>query len=151
MMSERYTPESDWYPSEWLKALGIVGGITNIHLMRHKLRLKRDPEVSWEKIIPPVEAVLIGQWGDIVIEEAPEEIETRREFKLPENLYFEKRQVYEGVDHSKNFALAEQFYQISGITTLLFYQNSLVVKRGYCYSWEEIEPEVIEALQNLTV
>ncbi|MCF7805512.1 MAG: NifU N-terminal domain-containing protein [Candidatus Marinimicrobia bacterium] len=151
MMSERYTPDSDWYPSGWTRKLGAIAGITNIHLMRHKLRLKRNPEMSWDKIIPSVEAVLIGAWEGIEIKEAPEVVNDRREFELPDGLYFEKRRVFEGVDHSKKYTPAEKLYEIPGITTLVFYKDQVTVKRGYCYPWEEIEPEVIEVLQNLTV
>lgn len=148
MMSERYTPNSERYPEQWIAALADISGLTNIHLMRHKLRLKRNPDIPWENLTPKVEKILPEYWDSVKIQPVSNDVDARRDFDLPESLYFEKREVYEGVHHSKKSELAARLYEIQGITTLVFYRDTVTVKRGYCYPWEEIEPKLQQILWN---
>jgi len=147
MMSERYTPKSENYPEKWIAALADILGLTNIHLMRHKLRLKRNPDLPWETIAHAIETVLRAYWKAIEIQSAPEDVEAHRDFKLPEKLHFEDRKVYEGVRHAQQYYLAERLYGIKGITTVVFYRDTLTIKRGYCYQWRELAPQIKKELQ----
>lgn len=145
-MSERYLPGKNEYPESWISALGGLEALSNIHIMRHKLRLKRRGESGWDDIIDEVERILCRHWNPIEIHELPGRIDTRRSYRLPDGMEFEKRRVYEGVYHSRNHQLAARLYQISGITTLVFYQGEVSVKRAYCFPWGELEPQILQCL-----
>lgn len=144
-MSERYKPGRREYPKDIVTRLSRIEGINAIHILRHKLRLKKLPQSNWETIVPIVEQILRDEWE-------PEEIQPvkrddiRRTFPMPGGMFYEKRQVFEGVDHARRNDLAAQLYQIKGIATVVFYQDKVVIKRSCCFPWEELEPKITSVL-----
>ena len=146
MMAERYRPGRKKYPRPWIASLGAIPHLDAIHVMRHKLRLKKRNSAEWSGILARVEPVLKEAWDIQRIEEV-ERRATRHAFPLPSGLFFEKRAVYEGVDHSREHPLAAQLFDIPGITTLVFYRGEAIVKRGMCFPWPELIPQIGRVLK----
>lgn len=146
-MSERYKPAGSNYPESWIAALGEISGLSQIHLLRHKLRLKRNADRSWEDLIPSIERQLAHHWGNIQITNAVNPRENRRKlFDLPEKYHTKKRVVYEGVLHARTHPMARALYSFPGITTLILQGDILTVKRAYAFSWQELEPKIRDVL-----
>ena len=150
MMSERYTPQSSSYPEKWIQSLCNVEGITNVHLLRHQIRLRKTEQINWDQLIKAVENRLRFHWNEIAISTLEERTEPRRQFALPDEIFFQRRKVIEGVDQSKNTSMAAELYKIPGITTLIFHQKTLIVKRGLNFSWKELSPQIFGVLKNYT-
>lgn len=148
LMSERYTPQSSAYPEKWIHNLCKIEGITHVHLLRHQIRLRKAERISWDQLIEAVENRLRFHWNGIAISTLSERTETRRQFALPEKISFHKRIVIEGVDHAETIHLAAKLYKIPGITTLIFYQQTVTVKRGFNFSWKELSPQIVRVLRN---
>jgi len=146
LMSERYRPGQETYPRPWITSLGAVSHLRAIHIMRHKLRLKKQEEAEWSGILARVEDILTHAW-DIQGIESVERRAIRHEFPLPKELSFERRTVYEGVDHSREHPLAARLFDIPGITTLVFYRETVTIKRGLCFPWTELVPKIGRVLK----
>jgi len=144
-MSERYIPGRPEYPHEIIRLLSEIPGITSIHLLRHKLRIKKDGDVEWDSMIPEIEQVLQKVWKTQEIIPGERE-DIRRSFRLPEGIYFEKRAVFEGVNQSQQHPLAEKVFRIHGIATAIFYQDQLTIKRSCCFPWDELSPQIVHVL-----
>jgi|GEM_PF-1475040 len=147
-MSERYLPGKEDYPESWIAALGHIDGLKAIHVLRHKVRLKRREGVDWSHITSSVEDVLHHHWEYVNIRQTGRPDDIRRKYRLPREMYFDSRQVFEGIYHSRSHGLAQQLYDIYGITTLVFHHQTLMAKRGYCFPWEELEPQILLRLEN---
>ncbi len=147
-MSERFKPGQRDYPHEIVAKLAEIQGITSIHLLRHKLRIKKAGDAEWGSMIPEVEQVLQRVWK--VHEIIPGERENvRRAFRLPETMYFEKRAVFEGVDQSGKYPLAEKLFRIHGIATAVFHWYQLIIKRSCCFPWDELSPQIAQVLSDV--
>ena len=149
-MSERYTPQSSSYPEKWIHNLCKIEGITHVHLLRHQIRLRKADLINWDQLIEAVENRLRFHWNTIAIKTLAERSEPRRRFALPAEISFQNRTVIEGVDQSKNIPLGYDLYKIPGITTLIFHQKTVTVKRGFNFSWEELSQKILMALNNYT-
>ncbi len=147
MMSERYKPGRREYPKAIVTRLSRIDGISAIHILRHKLRLKKFPRARWNTIVPSVEQILRDEWESDEIQSVKRD-DIRRTFPMPRGMFFEKRQVFEGVDHARRNPLAARLYRIKGIATVLLYQNQITIKRSCCFPWEELEPKIASVLAN---
>jgi hypothetical protein len=148
LMSERYTLQSSAYPEKWIQSLCQIDGITGVHLLRHQIRLRKADSVDWEQLIEAVENRLRFHWKEIAIKTMTDRTEPRRRFALPTAMSYQNRKVIEGVDQSKSIPLAAELYKIHGITTLIFYQQTITVKRGFNFSWKELSPQIIRVLKH---
>lgn len=145
MMSERYTPQSEFYPESWIQDLSRTEGVTNLHLLRHQIRLRKDGTRKWDEIIRTVENKLRLHW-DVRIHMGAVRTDLRRDFHFPSGNLFPERTVFEGVNQSRAHPLAQMLYEIPGITTLICMGEKVTVKRALHYSWKELGPGIQQVL-----
>ncbi len=150
-MSERYKPGKLDYPESWVAAIAEIAGLSQIHLLRHRLRLKKLAEVRWDALVPEIHQTLQNHWENILIREVNDAGEDRRRtFKLPSRYVTKKRTVFEGVLHARINPIAASLYRFPGITTVIFNGNELIIKRAYCFPWTELEPKINAVLKDGT-
>lgn len=137
-MKERFSePASESMPL-WIQQLLCISGIQEVDLLRHCVRIRRDPSCSWESLTDSIHSILAHHWEGI---EWSSEVASERRWSrsLPECYVSEKRYVFEGVHVAQEHTLGRALFEIPGIIVASIFQETLMLKRAASYEWDEIQ------------
>lgn len=137
----------------WITALLALDGLTEVHLLRHHLRLRKAREASWDELRAPIEAIVVERLtsADTRPTWIEEEASPRkREFPLPGAFASAEIQAFEGVDVAQDHPLAKALFALPGVILVTIHKDRLQLKRGGAYRWDALAPQVVDVLQQFS-
>lgn len=137
-MAEKYDRSHAAEAPQWLQPLFDYQTISDIHLMRHRVRFRTyKTGYDWQAFIKFVKGALASStlWNLSWQPLTPDE--PRRVYAAPEP--FDSLVVVEGFAQSRGNPFMARLFDIEGIIELKGQGQRLTVKRSPIYSWAEIE------------
>ncbi|TNE48541.1 MAG: hypothetical protein EP343_15765 [Deltaproteobacteria bacterium] len=146
-MSEKYKGPDQLPDVSWLRSIFALEGLSKVDVLRHHLRLRKEREASWDKILPALQQAL-GEESGTTFLEAPEEPneDRKRLYKTPLSDGANERIVVEGVNEAEPYPWAQEMFAFPGLILTVLDSEGLSLKRGLAFSWEELEPAIYAVL-----
>ncbi len=140
-MSEKYLNPSQLPEESWLRSIFALEGLSKVDVLRHHLRLRKEREASWDKLLPALQQALGEESGTTFLEAPDESNEDRkRDYKTPLADTVRERIVVEGVNEAEPYPWAQEMFSFPGLILAVLDTDGLSLKRGLAFSWEELEP-----------
>lgn len=145
-MSERFPTSTG--AQAWPAKLLDGAGITQVQVLRHHLRIRKDRDAKWDDLLPFLQSSLTSPpqtWQEVT---EAQKADRKRTFPLPAHLCSaaSKRLVCEGVIEAQAHPLLQRLFSFPGLLLVVLDQEKLQIKRAISFAWDELQPQVEQAL-----
>ena len=137
-MAEKYSRSQASRTPLWLRACFDYQTISDIHLMRHRIRFKTyKPDYDWQPFRDFLMAMPILSGRGKIQWSQPDLTQPRRVYDSPET--FEELTVIEGYGQSRRHRFIARLFDVEGVIEVKGKQGEITIKRSPIYEWAEIE------------